>query len=100
MDPLNVNPAGIQQVLQSYSDARNAGAPKAPTNAGSAGAPQADEVTISPEAQELQRLVQAAHGSEDVRSEQVQEIRTRLRTGAYMLDPEAIAAKMLGVGGH
>jgi flagellar biosynthesis anti-sigma factor FlgM len=98
MEPVNVNPAGIQQVLQSYSDARNAGAPKAPANG--APAPQGDAVTISPEAQELQRLVQAAHVAEDVRSEEVEAIRTRIRTGAYMLDPQAIARRMLGLGGQ
>jgi flagellar biosynthesis anti-sigma factor FlgM len=100
MEPLNVNPAGIQQVLQSYNDARNVGAPKAQTNDDSSSAPQTDEITISPEAQELQRLVQSAHLAEDVRGEQIQEIRTRLRTGAYMLDPQAIAARMLGLGGQ
>ena len=100
MDPVNVNPAALQQVLQSYSDAVNSGAPKAPSNDGSSSAPQADEVTISPEAQELQRLVQSAHLAEDVRGEQVAEIRTRVRTGAYMLDPQAIAARMLGLGGQ
>src|SRR5437764_150840 len=67
---------------------------------GSTAAPQNDEVTISPEAQELQRLVQSAHLAEDIRGEQVEEIRTRIRTGAYMLDPQAIAAKMLGLGGQ
>lgn len=100
MEPVNVNPAALQQVLQSYSDARNAGAPKAPASDSSSAASQTDEVTISPEAQELQRLVQTAHLTEDVRGEQVNEIRTRLRTGAYMLDPQAIAAKMLGLGGQ
>jgi len=100
MEPVNVNPAAIQQVLQSYAEARNAGAPKAPAADSSSAASQNDEVTISPEAQELQRLVQTAHLAENVRTEQVEEIRTRIRTGSYLLDPQAIAAKMLGLGGQ
>src|SRR5437660_12535456 len=99
MEPVNVNPAAIQQVLQSYTEARNTGAVKPPAADASTAASQNDEVTISPEAQELQRLVQTAHLAENVRSEQVEEIRTRIRTGSYLLDPQAIAAKMLGLGG-
>jgi|SRR5579862_5066339 len=99
MESGRINPAALQQVLQSYTGARAAG-DKAPATGSSSSAPQTDEVSISPEAQELQRLVQAAHLAENVRGEQVEAIRTKLRTGSYLLDPGAIAAKMLGLSGQ
>jgi flagellar biosynthesis anti-sigma factor FlgM len=94
---MRVDEAALRQILQSYNADRTGGAGKG-QRAGGGAAGQSDQITISPEGQELQRLIQAAHLAEDVRTEVVEEVRTRIRTGAYLLDPQSVANKMLGLG--
>lgn len=95
---MKINPAALQQVLQSYEAAKADGANKGKGAAGAAPV-RNDQITISPEALELQRLLQAANVTQDVRTQTVEDVRTSIRTGAYLLSPQAIANKMLGLGG-
>ena len=94
---MKIDQAALQQVLQTYQ-ANNAAAAGKATPADQNPTSGSDEISISPEAQQLQGVIAQARLTEDVRTEQVEEIRTKLRTGAYMLDPQAIANKMLGLG--
>lgn len=98
---MKVNETALQQLLRAYN-------PKVTgeSNAAKGGAAPADEaqspsdaITISSEGQELQRAIKAAQQTDEVRSERVDQIRTQLRTGSYLLDPQAIANRMLGLGG-
>ncbi len=95
---MKISEAAIQQILQSYGP-RPSGKSGAQQTGSAAPAPQGDEVTLSAEGLELQRLIRAAQRVEDVRGEQVEAIRTKLRTGSYLLDPQMIANKMLGFSG-
>ncbi|SRR5712692_3259470 len=95
MDPMRIEPNAAQRDVQSYATKRVAADEQPRT---SADAPAA-EVSISPEAQELQRYIRAAQSVDDIRHDRVDDIRTQLRSGAYQLDPHSIATKMLG-GSH
>lgn len=90
----------LRQILQAYGPKGKA----APTSIGSgatAGASSRDdEITISSEGKELQRMIRAARQADDIRADRVAELRTKLRTGAYKLDPQLIAQRMLDLSGN
>jgi flagellar biosynthesis anti-sigma factor FlgM len=99
MADMKIDEAALRQILQSYGP-KGQGVPgnvrrSDPASAGG----QSDEITISNEGQELQRLIRAAQAAEGVRSDRVQELQTQLRTGGYVLDPQLIAQSMLGFSG-
>ncbi|MBV9119511.1 MAG: flagellar biosynthesis anti-sigma factor FlgM [Chloroflexi bacterium] len=94
---MKVNDAALQQVLRAYSP-KQTGESSSSNNTDAGASVRGDEVTLSSEGQELQRAIRAAQQVEDVRSERVDQIRTQIRTGQYLLDPQKIASKMLGLG--
>lgn len=57
-----------------------------------------DQVTISAEAQSLQRALSAVEAGIDVRADRVALIRQQLAQGTYRLDPYAIAERLAGEG--
>ncbi len=58
-------------------------------------AARGDTLTLSPQAQEIQRLRQALARVPEVREERVRELTAAVATGAYQVSPEAVAAQML-----
>ena len=44
-------------------------------------------------------MIRAAQTTDEMRTERVQELKTKLRTGGYVLDPQLIANRMLGLSG-
>ena len=58
-----------------------------------------DEVTLSPEARQLQRILKEVHKADDVRSELVQRLKNEIASGTYKIDAEKLADKLLGLDG-
>lgn len=56
---------------------------------------QGDTLSLSPQAQELQRLRQALEAVPDVRGERVRELAAAVAEGRYQVSPDAVAAQML-----
>ena len=100
MGTIKVSDAALQNLLRAYHS-KQAGATGSAKggDAAAGGTSKSDEITISSEAQGLQRAIQAAQQTADVRAERVAEIQAKLQGGNYLLDPQAIANKMLGVNG-
>lgn len=85
----------VVSVLRAYglSQAESAepvGAPGAPRQAAGR-----DRVEISAEAAAVQRLVAMARQLPDVRADRVAEIRERIASGTYQVDPEQVAERLL-----
>ena len=98
---MKVNETALQHLLRAYNP-KDAGAAKG-GQAGDASSPASslgDQISISSEGQGLQRAIQAAQQASDVRAERVAEVRAKMQAGQYLLDPHAIADRMLGVGGQ
>ena len=98
MADMRIDEAALRQIMQSYGP-KGQGVPGGPRQSDSTGGSKGDEITISSEGQELQRMIRAAQASEGARSERVLELQQQLRTGAYVLDPQLIANSMLGISG-
>ena len=94
-----INEAALQQILQAYSPKGKAGSGGPQRTDGTGSTERSDEITISDRGQELQRIIRAAHQVDEVRAQRVMELQTQLRTGSYLLDPQLIANKMLGLSG-
>lgn len=62
------------------------------------GGRRADHVQLSPEAQEMQRALDAVADQPDVRAERVAELRSRIADGTYSVDAKAIAARLVQEG--
>ena len=79
---------------QGASDAGNAG------NAGSVNGAgrRTDRVQLSPQAQEMQRALDAVAAQPDVRAERVAELRQQVADGTYEVDARAIASRMVREG--
>ena|SRR3990172_862171 len=54
-----------------------------------------DQVVLSPEVQELQRLLKAVKELPDVREERVAFIREQIQNGTYQISDAALASKLL-----
>jgi flagellar biosynthesis anti-sigma factor FlgM len=97
---MKVNEAAAQQLLRLYTkNSQESGAPQGAGRGADAADARSDEVTISSEGQGLQRAIQAAQQAADVRTERVLEIRAKMQSGQYVLDPQAISDRMLGLNG-
>lgn len=55
----------------------------------------ADRVSLSPQARELCEARRALAALPDIRPDKVAEIKARIEAGAYTLDPEAIAERII-----
>jgi|GEM_PF-1783353 flagellar biosynthesis anti-sigma factor FlgM len=95
---MKIDETALRQILQAYGPKGKAGS-GAPQPADGAVGGRGDEITISSEGQVLQRMIRAAQQADEVRAARVQELRTKLRTGSYVLDPHVIANRMLGLSG-
>ena len=62
--------------------------------AGGAGAPAA-KVAISARSRELHEALRAANAAPDVREDVVADVRARITSGSYRIDPERIARGIL-----
>ena len=98
MADMRIDEAALRQIMQSYGP-KGQGVPGSVRQSDATAAGKGDEITISSEGQELQRLIRAAQASDGVRSARVLELQTQLRTGGYVLDPQLIANSMLGLSG-
>ena len=74
------------------------GATRTGNGAGRAGH-RSDEVSISQQAQDLQRLLSAVGDQPDVREARVAELRQQLADGTYDVDAAAIAARLVDAAG-
>ena len=54
-----------------------------------------DEINISDEAKEIQSLMKKLKDMPEVRQEKINEIKEKINSGNYEIDPEKIAEKML-----
>ena len=96
---MKINETALQQILQAYTPkakgdtkAQRGDAAEPPVSSG-------DQISLSNAGQELQRMIRAAQSANDVRGERVDQIRTQLTSGSYVLNPQQIANRMLGLGG-
>ena len=96
---MKVNETALQNLLRAYSPKESGSNKGAKGSQGASDSSQGDEISISTEGQTLQRAIQAAQQASDVRNERVAEIRAQMQAGQYLLDPQAIADRMLGVYG-
>src|SRR5947207_9382442 len=97
---MRINDAALQQVLQSYKAASASETERSSkTDSSDEQGSKTDQISISQEGQGLQRMIRAAQNADDIRAEQVDAIRTKLRTGGYVIDPVVIAHRMLGLSG-
>ena len=83
--------AGAGPGVDAAAGARGAGA------AGS-GTRRTDKVTVSPQAQELYRAMQAVSGQSDVRDERVAALRQQIEGGMYHVDANGIAQRLVEGG--
>jgi negative regulator of flagellin synthesis FlgM len=99
IQPIRPNDAtGVYQRNVDSADAANAGSRP---NGGTAGAGQShrvDQVTISEQAQQLRRVLDAAVSASDVREDRVEFIRRQLDAGTYTVDVGAIATRLVDEG--
>lgn len=93
---MKINETALQRIVRSYSPKVGSG-----TAAGQKASPAAgsDEISLSADAQGLQRMMRAAQAASGVRGERVAEIRSQINSGGYVLDPAKIANRMLGLSG-
>ncbi|MGH2366517.1 MAG: flagellar biosynthesis anti-sigma factor FlgM [Chloroflexota bacterium] len=96
---MRINDAMLQQIFRGYKSADTSSGKTGRAGSSSGASRGGDEVSISAEGQSLQRLVQAAAGSTDVRTDRVAELKSQIQSGQYTIDPRAIANRMLGLGG-
>lgn len=95
---MKVNDAALQHLLGTYGPkGKSVGGPQPSKDSQRPASPK-DEVSLSSEGQELQRMIRAANQADDVRAERVEEIRRQMQSGNYVLDPHKIANRMLGSG--
>jgi flagellar biosynthesis anti-sigma factor FlgM len=97
MADMKIDEAALRQILQSYGP-KGQGTPGnlRRSDPAASGNNRGDEITISSEGQELQRMIRAAQAADGIRSERVQQLQEQLRTGSYVLNPQLIAQNMLG----
>ncbi|HLQ32857.1 MAG TPA: flagellar biosynthesis anti-sigma factor FlgM [Chloroflexota bacterium] len=96
---MKIDETALRNILQAYGPKGKA-VPSGPRTDGAGSTDgRGDEISISSQGQELQRMIRAAQQAEEVRAARVEELRTQLRTGKYLLDPQLIAKKMLGLNG-
>ncbi|MEX2229406.1 MAG: flagellar biosynthesis anti-sigma factor FlgM [Dehalococcoidia bacterium] len=62
------------------------------------GSRRADRVTVSPEAQELYRAMQAVGRQDDVRADRVDALKTQIESGMYRVDAQGIAQRLVENG--
>ena len=96
---LRINDAALQQILQTYSPKGKPAPNPIQLTDGVGSSDGGDQITLSNQGQELQQMIKSAQQAGDVRAELVQELKQRLMSGSYQLDPQLIANNMLGLSG-
>lgn len=89
-----------RQAIQGADIGRAAGTADATRRAadGDGGGRRADRVTVSPQAQELYRAMQAVSRQDDVRADRVSELRSQIENGMYSVDAHDIARRLVDNG--
>jgi negative regulator of flagellin synthesis FlgM len=64
------------------------------TDAAGGGTRRADRVTVSRQAQELYRAMQAVGQQDDVRADRVEALRAQITGGTYRVDAQGIAERL------
>ncbi|MBS4538150.1 flagellar biosynthesis anti-sigma factor FlgM [Clostridium sp. D2Q-11] len=54
-----------------------------------------DEFTISDEAKDIQKALKVAKDSPDIREEKIREIKMKVDSGNYSIDPKKVAEKII-----
>lgn len=90
----------LNNVLRAYlskpGEAQKAGDHAAAANQKKGpGGPAGDDFTLSPQAQEIRRLVDMVAGLPDVRDDRVREVKQQLDKGAYQVDGAQVAQQVL-----
>ena len=68
------------------------------TDAADGSTRRADRVTVSRQAQELYRAMQAVGQQEDVRADRVDALRAQIAAGTYRVDAQGIAERLVDGG--
>ena len=69
--------------------------PGAPEKAGAANGVSSDRVELSKDYQDLAQAQKSIAGTDEIRTEKVQQIKNQLESGNYEIKPSEIAGKML-----
>lgn len=95
---MQINDAIIASKIRTYASAASAGtdSPRPPAQRPPSGRPRTDSVALSDTTQDLLRFQDLAAGQPDVRADRVTTLRSAIANGSYTLDPDVLAARMLG----
>ena len=100
MQPIRPQDATSIYQKQSIQGADPASAaPRKVTAAGSdAGGRRTDKVTVSAQARELYRAMQAVDAHSDVRADRVEALRAQIDAGTYKVDAQGLAQRLVEDG--
>ncbi|MFO7985601.1 MAG: flagellar biosynthesis anti-sigma factor FlgM [Desulfatiglandaceae bacterium] len=84
--------ANLDAYLKGIRDKNRA---DASSSKGSGDAGSTDKVELSPEAKQIQKAKKLVDALPDIRKEKVEEIKSRIKAGAYEVDSEKVASKMM-----
>jgi len=90
---MKINNNNISKMLSAYNK-QNLNTTKTKENE-STRLKRKDEINISDEAKEIQSLMKKLKDMPEVRQEKINEIKEKINSGNYEIDPEKIAEKML-----
>jgi flagellar biosynthesis anti-sigma factor FlgM len=98
--PQDATSVYMRQATQGAEVGRAAGGPDAGRRAAAAdgGGRRTDRVTVSPEAHELYRAMQAVAQQDDVRVDRVAALRAQLENGNYRVDADDLARRLVDGG--
>ena len=83
----------IEQTAEA-APGRRGGAGRAASRTG----PRHDQVSVSPRAQQLRRVMEVMPEVTDIREARIAELQARIEGGQYAVDPETIARRLLDDG--
>jgi len=90
---MNIN--GIGGSDNSYPVNKKADSNVRPRPTDNASSSRQDRLELSPDAQRIASLVQAANGLPEIRQERVAELTRAIRLGVYEVEPRALARSIL-----
>ena len=95
--PMIISHNQLQAVLRAYSQSVQKTAQKDGDNKSVSGEKPLyeDQLSLSPQAQELQKIIEIAKNTPAAREEKVAQIRAQLAQGTYQIDSADLAEKML-----
>lgn len=96
-----IRPQDASGIYQRQVEQAPEAAPARPGNrrsGGTSAAPRHDQVTVSPRAHLLRRVMETMPEISDVRTSRVEELQARVEAGDYEVDAQSIARRLLDDG--